>query len=76
MGQVFWVGVRWLVLSRFGVLALVNIGGLLALARVGSTAIVEANMEDLNLRIHGSSPTGASRGRTGAFGWMNGRGSC
>jgi hypothetical protein len=44
LGQVFWVGVRWLVLSRFGVLALVNIWGLLALARVGLYAIVEANM--------------------------------
>jgi hypothetical protein len=68
----FWVGVRWLVLSCFGVLALVNIGGLLALARVGSTAIVEANMEGWNLRIHGSSPTGASGGRTGQFWRMNG----
>jgi hypothetical protein len=40
----FWVGVRWLVLSGFGVLALVNIFGLFALVRVGSSAIVEANM--------------------------------
>ena len=40
----FVVGVRWLVLSCFSVLALVNIGGLLALACGGSSAIVEANM--------------------------------
>jgi hypothetical protein len=44
LGSCFWVGVRWLVLSGFGVLALVNIWGLLALVRVGSSAIVEANM--------------------------------
>jgi hypothetical protein len=64
--------VRWLVLSCFGVLALVNIWGLLALARVGSTAIVEANMVGWNLRECGSSPAGASGGRTGQFWWTNG----
>ena len=58
LGSGFWVGERWLVLSGFGVLALVNIGGLLALARVGSSAIVEANMEGWNLRMRGSSPAG------------------
>jgi hypothetical protein len=72
LGQVFWVGVRWLVLSGFGVLALVNIWGLLALVSGGSSAIVEANMVGWNLRIHGSSPAGASRGRTGQFGRTNG----
>jgi hypothetical protein len=44
LGSGFWVGVRWLVLSGFGVLALVNIWGLLALVSGGSSAIVEANM--------------------------------
>ena len=65
---------RWLVLSGFGVLALVNIWGLLALARIGSSAIVEANMDGWNLRMRDSSPAGVSQGRTGTFGWTNGRG--
>jgi hypothetical protein len=65
--------VRWLVLSRFDLLALFNIGGLLALARVGSSAIAVANMEGWNLRMHGSSPAGVSQGRTGQFWWTNGR---
>jgi hypothetical protein len=72
LGQVFGVGVRWLVLSSFGVLELVNIWGLLALARVGSSAIAEPNMAGWNLRIHDSSPAGVSQGRTGPFGWTNG----
>ena len=72
MGQVFWVGERWLVLSRFGVLALVNILGLLALARVGLSAIDEANMAGWNLRMRGSSPAGGTQGRTGQFWWTNG----
>ena len=72
LGSGFWVGVRWLVLSGFGVLALVNIWGLLALARVGSSAIVEANMVGWNLQMRGSYPAGGSRGRTGQFGWTNG----
>jgi hypothetical protein len=57
----FWVGVRWLVLSRFGVLALVNIWGLLALARVGSSAIVEANMDGLEFAYSRLFPYGRIR---------------
>ena len=63
---------RWLVLSSFGVLALVNIWGLLALPNVDSCAIVEANMVGWNLCMRGSSPAGASGGRTGPFWWTNG----
>jgi hypothetical protein len=74
LGQVFGVGVRWLVLSGFGVLALVNIWGLLALVHGGSSAIVEANMVGWNLRMRGSSPAGASA-RTNGHYWADERGS-
>jgi hypothetical protein len=72
LGQVFWVGERWLLLSGFGVLALVNNWGLLALVSGGSSAIVEANMAGWNLRMRGSSPADASGGLKGQFGWTNG----
>jgi hypothetical protein len=71
LGQVFWVGERWLVLSGFGVLALVGTWGLLALVSCGPSAIVEPNIAGWNLRIHSSSPAGASGGRTGTIAGSN-----